>query len=163
MFKIVYFILISLICFIITEDSINYIIDNIYLGDSEAASDEEFLKHFNISTVINCAEELTSEYRDLNFLELQLSDDYDQNLFPKFEEAYKYIKLHSEKNVFIHCSMGMSRSASLVIFYIMKEKGWNFNDCLNYIRERRPIVCPNDGFEKQLRHYYEKYINNENF
>ena len=54
--------------------NMNYIIDNIYLGDSGAAADEEYLKQYNIKAVVNCAEELTSEYEDLKFLELKLYD-----------------------------------------------------------------------------------------
>ena len=54
---------ISLLNFIFTDDNMNYIIDNIYLGNSEAASNEEYLKEYNISTVINCAEDLTSVYK----------------------------------------------------------------------------------------------------
>ena len=78
----------------------------------------------NIDTVVNCAEELVSEYKDLKFMELKLYDDYEQKLFPKLEIAYKYIKLHKRNNILVHCAAGMSRSASLVIFYIMKERGF---------------------------------------
>ena len=68
-----YFYLISIILlnYIATDDDImNFIIDNIYLGDSTAASNEVYLKSFNIDTVVNCAEELVSEYKDLKFMEL---------------------------------------------------------------------------------------------
>ena len=153
---------ISLLNFIFTDDNMNYIIDNIYLGNSEAASNEEYLKEYNISTVINCAEDLTSVYKELKFMELNLYDIYEQNLFPKFDIAYKYIKLHSKNNILIHCVVGMSRSASLVIFYMMKEKGWDYDTCYKYVKERRPIVEPNVGFEAQLRDYYDKYIKNNN-
>ena len=149
---------ISLLNFIFTDDYMNYIIDNIYLGNREAASNEEYLKEYNISTVINCADDLTSVYKDLKFMELRLYDRDEQNLFPKFDVAYKYIKLHSKNNILIHCSVGKSRSASLVIFYMMKEKGWDYDTCYRYVKERRPIIEPNGGFEAQLRDYYEKYI-----
>ena len=140
------------------DDRMNYIIDNIYLGNSEAASDEQYLKQYNITTVINCANDLVSDYQDIKFLELNLFDYIEQNLFPKFEVAYKFIKLNSKHNILIHCVLGMSRSASLVIFYLMKEKGWDYDTCFRYTKERRPIVEPNYGFEQQLREYYDKYI-----
>ena len=155
-----YFYLISIILlnYIITDDDImDYIVDNIYLGDSTAASDEEYLKSYNIDTVVNCAEELESKYKDLKFMELKLYDDYEQKLFPKLEVAYKYIKLHKRNNILVHCAAGMSRSASLVIFYIMKENGWDFDVSYRYCKERRPIVEPNDSFQEQLRDYYNKY------
>ena len=143
------------------QDSMHYIIDNIYLGDSEAASNEDYLKKHNITAVVNCAIEHISNYKDLNFLELRLHDYEYQNLFPMFEIAYKFIKNNSRKKdnyILIHCMAGISRSTSLVVFYLMKEKKWDYDTSINYIIERRPIVSPNSGFEKQLRNYYDRYI-----
>ena len=152
----------SLINLIITEDAdpMNYICDNIYLGDSVAAGNEEYLKQYNISVVVNCAD-VTSSYKNIKFLELSLYDIESQNIFPKFEVAYNFIKRNSKNNTYIliHCMVGMSRSASLVVFYLMKEKGWDYDTCITYMRERRPGVSPNNGFERQLREYYDNHIN----
>ena len=45
---------------------------------------------------------------------------------------------------------------------MMKEKRWDYDTCYRYVKERRPIIEPNEGFEAQLRDYYEKYIKNNN-
>ena len=139
-------------------ESMNYIIDNIYLGDRYAAADEDNLKKFNISNVVNCAGELTSNYTDLKFIELGMGDYEGEPIFPKFDVAYKYIKKHTKNNLLIHCSAGMSRSASLVIFYIMKEKGWDYETCFNYTKERRSVISLNPSYIKQLSEYYDTYI-----
>ena len=141
----------------------NYIIDNIYLGDSEAAANEEYLKEYNITAVVNCAEEIYSDYRDLKFIELRMYDIPEQNLFPKLEIGYKFIKINSKNqknNILVHCAAGMSRSASLVALYLMKEKGWDYDTCYQFMKERRPVVDPNYGFVEQLREYYDKKIKN---
>ncbi len=153
-----YILFIIIINIIICDDPMNYIIDNIYLGGNDAASDENYLKQYNITTVINCAEEIVSVYKDIKLLELNLYDSFNQPLFPKFEVAYKFIKKNSKNNILIHCALGVSRSASLVAFYMMKEKGWDYDTCYNYMKERRPIVDPNSNFVGQLREYYDKYI-----
>ncbi len=153
-----YILFIIIINIIICDDPMNYIIDNIYLGGNDAASDENYLKQYNITTVINCAEEIVSVYKDIKLLELNLYDSFNQPLFPKFEVAYKFIKKNSKNNILIHCALGVSRSASLVAFYMMKEKGWDYDICYNYMKERRPIVNPNSNFVEQLREYYDKYI-----
>ena len=132
----------------------NYIIDNIYVGGSVAAANETFLKEYNITTVVNCEREVRTEFEDLKFLELKLVDSYEQKIFPKFEVAFKFIKINSENNILIHCGLGVSRSASLVIFYLMKEKGWDYDTSYLYIKERRPSIDPNYGFSQQLRNYY---------
>ena len=99
-----------------------------------------------------------SEYKEIRFLELKLDDFLQQPLFPKFEVAYKFIKINSENNILIFCGLGMSRSASLVLFYLMKDKGWDYDTSYNYTKERRPEIWPNPGFEQQLRDYYDKNI-----
>ncbi len=141
------------------EDSMHYILDNIYLGDVLAAENETYLKSFNISVVINCSYEHISEYEDLKAYELKLTDHYPQQLFPIFETAYEIIK-HYNKNskIYIHCMSGVSRSASLVIFYIMKEKKWDYDKSFDYVQKIRTNINPNSDFVNQLKEYYEKYI-----
>ena len=148
-------ILILLIINLIICD-MNLIVHNIYLGDSEAAADEEYLKQNKVKAVINCAEEITSDYKDIKFLELKLYDMPEQQIIPKFEIAYKFIKKNSinNNNILIHCALGASRSAALVAFYMMKELKWNYDMCINFMIGKRPVVSPNTGFVQQLRNYY---------
>lgn len=59
----------------------------------------------------------------------------------------------SGQAVLVHCKMGVSRSASTVIAYAMKQHHWSLDTALAYVRERRSIVKPNEGFLKQLQTY----------
>ena len=45
----------------------------------------------------------------------------------------------------------MSRSPTLVIAYLMIENMWGFEETINFVRKKRPIVEPNIGFVKQLK------------
>jgi len=47
----------------------------------------------------------------------------------------------------------MSRSASFVIAYIMKEKNLKYNKAFELVKARRPVICVNPGFYNQLRCY----------
>lgn len=52
---------------------------------------------------------------------IDLDDVEHENIFPFFEEAHAYIKeMLVDQNVLVHCQMGISRSSSLVIAYMMK-------------------------------------------
>lgn len=53
----------------------------------------------------------------------------------------------------MHCGAGVSRSAAFVIAYLMKMQRLTFHEALNYCRKKRSVVCPNLGFEKQLKLY----------
>ena len=136
----------------------DYICDNIYLGDKKAAGDEANLLKNNIKAVVNCAQGCVSEYNEIKFIELNLLDDENQSILPKFDIAYAFIKEHSNHNILIHCKEGRSRSASLVVFYLMKEKGWDYDTSIKFIRKKRRSAHPNSGFKKQLKEYYTKNI-----
>ena len=53
----------------------------------------------------------------------------------------------------MHCKMGVSRSASTVMAYAMKEHHWSLEMALDYVRDRRSIAKPNEGFTRQLQTY----------
>lgn len=53
----------------------------------------------------------------------------------------------------VHCKMGISRSASVVIAYVMKAYGWDLRQALDFVKTRRSCIKPNSGFLKQLETY----------
>ncbi|KAK4879137.1 hypothetical protein RN001_007283 [Aquatica leii] len=53
----------------------------------------------------------------------------------------------------LHCTAGVSRSATLCIAYLMKYHNFTLLDAYNYLKLRRPIIKPNCGFFKQLIDY----------
>jgi len=47
-----------------------------------------------------------------------------------------------EKKVLIACAGGASRSASIILAYMISE-GWNMNDALQHMQKIRPVINPN--------------------
>jgi protein-tyrosine phosphatase len=45
---------------------------------------------------------------------------------------------------------GVSRSASLVIAYLMQEQSMTLSAALSHVRSRKPDIQPNKGFLQQL-------------
>lgn len=70
-------------------------------------------------------------------------------------------QLHSGENVLVYCQQGISRSAAIVIAYLMfasslvkGESGViGYDEALAELRLYRPCAKPNDGFERTLRAY----------
>ena len=142
---------------------IDHIIDNIYLGDFRTADNIDMLRQYNITHIINCAFNLPNKYPEqITYKRLNLRDEPDQPIIERLEEAYQFIKENKDKNIFVHCVFGKSRSSSVVIFYIMKEKKLKFEDAKNFVKNLRNIVNPNPGFEAELIRYYEEHIANMN-
>lgn len=52
--------------------------------------------------------------------------------------------------VFVHCMMGVSRSATLVLAFLMIVEGLRLQEAVAAVRPHRDI-CPNPGFLQQLR------------
>ena len=57
------------------------------------------------------------------------------------------------ERVLVHCKMGVSRSASVVIAYAMKAYEWSLQQALEHVKSKRSCVHPNDEFMKQLEMY----------
>ena len=141
---------------------IDHIIDNIYLGDFRTADNIDMLRQYNITHIINCAFNLPNRFPEqITYKRLDLRDEPDQPIIERLEEAYQFIKENKDKNIFVHCVFGKSRSASVVIFYVMKEKKMNFHEAKNFVKNIRNIVEPNSGFESELNRYYEEHIKSE--
>ena len=142
---------------------IDHIIDNIYLGDFRTADNINILREHHITHIINCAFNLPNKFpEEITYKRLELRDEPDQPIMQRLEEAYQFIKENKDKNIFVHCVFGKSRSASVVIFYVMKEKKMNFQEAKIFVKKIRSIVEPNPGFATELNRYYEKHIADKN-
>jgi protein-tyrosine phosphatase len=137
-----------------SESPIDQITDNIYLGDFRAADDLNLLRDNGITHIINCAKDIPEVYPDtFDYLSLNLRDTASQDLTEAIIVSLNFIK--KGKKVFIHCKQGVSRSASIVLAYLVKEMGMSYDSALEKVIARRQCVNPNPGFESQLRYLEE--------
>lgn len=59
--------------------------------------------------------------------------------------------------VLVHCMHGRSRSATIVLAYLMKKEGWTLREAYVHVKLRRPIVGPDKYLKHQLIDY-EKHL-----
>lgn len=88
-------------------------------------------------------------------------DDYpDENLLCHLTRTTKFIDeaLTVNGSVFVHCAMGVSRSATVVCAYLMWKHNISAQQALEQLREGRQRCQPNPGFMDQLR-VYENILN----
>ena len=76
-----------------------------------------------------------------------------------FEDVNSFISnaCQSGGKVLVHCDQGVSRSATAVLAYLMKERGMSVDQAFAYLQSKRGIVDPNYGFIQKL-HHYEKSL-----
>lgn len=130
----------------------SHIIDNIYVGDRYDVTNYNFMKKNNIEAVLNTAFELPRSPFAKYYLKLPMSDSDDELILPNLIIAYSFFQEQKKygRNVMVHCSVGMSRSVSIVIGYLILN-GMSFSTALTLLKRRRPIANPNDGFISQLK------------
>ena len=130
--------------------SMDKILDNVYLGNEPASKDKKVLKEKGVTHILISAKYLVKHHpNDFIYHELPLDDFASQDLFPYIAEAVEFIK--NSKIVYVHCAAGISRSASMVMAYLMIGKKMSLDNALNLVRKKRCIVSPNPGFISQLK------------
>lgn len=141
----------------------------LYLGGSMDVNDEFLISH-KIRTIINVAHEcddtLSVYCQTVKVYKFYLTDTFD-SIHKYFTMITSLIKQRLIKgHVLIHCMVGVSRSASMTLAYLMIYYQMTLLHAYNYIYEKRHIL-PNPQFMVDLMkletelfntHSFEKYI-----
>lgn len=122
----------------------------LYLGGVLAFYDKPFMR--NMKAVVTVMDEPIDVSHSVRHMYIKANDDTHTTLAPVFEYAYKFIEenMQHRRPVFVHCRAGMSRSATIVLYYLMRKYHLSLMDALVYLKSRRPIVRPNNAFLEQL-------------
>lgn len=165
------------------EKDANEILPEIWLGSLDAAIDVNFLHKVGITAILSIIDRKT--YRKVVKTEAKkigiethlfvCEDESTSKMFNKFNGICAYIDNKTNKTplketttiaiataaaktkVLVHCRMGVSRSATAVIAYLMKRFDWSVDKAHQYVKLRRTQICPNRGFIRQL-HQWREYL-----
>lgn len=86
---------------------------------------------------------------------LNLHDSHTQALFPILPEIVESIDavVVAGGKCLVHCQAGISRSAALVLAYLVNKSKMSLDDAFDHLRERRPVASPNLHFWSELQRY----------
>lgn len=132
----------------------------LYLGSYRNACDVKDLQNLKINYILNCAIECENKNlpSDINVFHAKINDYPYFQISSYFEKTNSFInkaKL-SGGNILIHCQLGISRSTTCLIAYMIKHLGYTTLSALQHIKRKRPQVMPNFGFIHQLKNYEDK-------
>ncbi|KAM7069436.1 protein phosphatase Slingshot homolog 2 isoform 3-T3 [Molossus nigricans] len=137
-------------------DSPTQIFEHVFLGSEWNASNLEDLQNRGVRYILNVTREIDNFFPGVfEYHNIRVYDEEATDLLAYWNDTYKFIskaKKHGSKCL-VHCKMGVSRSASTVIAYAMKEYGWNLDRAYDYVKERRTVTKPNPSFMRQLEEY----------
>uniref|UniRef100_A0A8C5ACQ8 protein-serine/threonine phosphatase n=1 Tax=Gadus morhua TaxID=8049 RepID=A0A8C5ACQ8_GADMO len=137
-------------------DSPTEIFEHVYLGSEWNASNLEELQNSGVQYILNVTREIDNFFPGLfEYHNIRVYDEEATDLLAYWNETYKFISRAKKAGAkcLVHCKMGVSRSASTVIAYAMKEYGWDLERAFRYVKELRAVTKPNPSFMKQLEEY----------
>jgi len=94
---------------------------------------------------------------------INVADNSDQMLMKFFDEAYYFIEEARRKrcNILVHCLAGISRSPTIAIAYLMRNKALHWKDAYEIVKQCRPQIDPNLSFMGQLRIYNKSLLSDD--
>ena len=135
---------------------------NLFIGEWHAVKNREFLSKAKITHVLSALTPKSAFFPELKSLQIEqkivaISDHPDESITPHFEPAIEFIGSALQNgNIFVHCAGGRSRSVSLVVAYLVKEKGMSVQTAIAAIKEKRPEAGPNHHFLQELNAFHAK-------
>lgn len=130
---------------------------NLFIGGALAARSLHTLQHLGITHILClCSNEIgqsESQYPELFvYKNFSIRDDDDAKISDLFEECSSFIDNveQSGGKVLVHCFEGKSRSATIVLAYLMLRKKLTLALAWNKLKKVHRRAQPNDGFAKSL-------------
>lgn len=132
--------------------------DFLYLGSQDAVSLDN-IKQYNLTHILSIGINtpiMDASNQDINSLYLPCLDLPETNIFteliPKSLEYINSVKDCGGK-VLVHCNAGVSRSATVVIAYLMQKNQIDFDTAYQLVKSKRSCIQPNIGFISQLKQF----------
>ncbi len=125
----------------------------LFIGDVNA-SRANYVQENQFTMVISLTLDPVNEpVEGVSYHHFPLNDASDvesiQTMKSILAQTSELIKAHLSNegnNVLVHCHAGISRSATVVLDYMMKTYEYSYQDARNTLRETRACVSPNIGF-----------------
>ena len=155
------------------------ILPYLVIGNLASARNPGFLKGKRVGFILNLTTEGEAGGRgrlmqemNVEQLQVQIEDDEDEEIAGHFEVCFEFIRkakaalpssenskkknAASPKTVLIHSNYDLSRTAAIVLAYLMTEHKWSLREANDHLRKCHSSAKPNDGFAVQLLRYEQE-------
>ena len=147
------------------EASASEIVPGLFIGNIYSSFHAAFLQEHNIKSVLSVIHESWAMWGRKSFnaqiatgrhMRIWCLDSNTQDLLLHFTQACDFIEESLKQGaVLVHCSEGISRSATFVIAYLMRRERRGVQDVLVEVKEKRKQVRPSKNFLAQLEVWRE--------
>jgi len=131
---------------------------SLYIGSLAAVQDREMLRENRITHLVQVLDVPwlpVSEKDGFSTHRIKIDDVITVDIRPYLEAACNYIdgSLRSGRNVLVHCQQGVSRSAAVVLAYLIRNRGMTYDSAHAYLRRKRACIKPNSAFIQALQEW----------
>lgn len=138
------------------------VLAHIYFGGSTVAQNFDILHACKITHILNCVGYVCPEYfpEDFHYKTLWLQDHPGEDILCLLYNVFDYFEEVREQGgrVFVHCIQGVSRSASLVIAYLIWRERRPYEEVFDMVKAVRCVISPNVGFTFQLLQWQSRIL-----
>lgn len=129
------------------------ILDNLFIGSKLSALNEENLLDIGIKNVVIAGKHINKfkNTKKINFIELLIDDSLEQDLTESINNSNIFINQHHDSKILIYCNSGISRSASILIGYLIKQFNWSYETAFSFVKSKYSKAHPNSNFINQLK------------
>jgi len=119
----------------------------LFLGSMYDALDSALLEKEAITHAVNVTQAKLPDDK-ISRLSISIDDDDEEDIFQHFEPVCSFViqALSQGGHVLIHCEQGISRSATLVLAFLMQSEQRQATTTLAELKMIRPMACPNGAF-----------------
>ncbi|XP_054867064.1 dual specificity protein phosphatase 26-like [Amphiprion ocellaris] len=129
----------------------------LYIGDQDSAENGPDLSMHRITHILNAAhskrrgQPTIYEGMRITYMGIEAHDSCDFDMSVNFQAAADFIHraLSRGGKVLVHCHVGVSRSATLVLAYLMLKQDLTLVEAICAVKDKRGVI-PNRGFLRQL-------------
>lgn len=142
------------------ESFFSEITETLYLGARPSRERVDELKEAGVTHIVSCLTEddraeMSFLKQDFDHLFLGVHDGMHHDIAGTFSEFFDFAGAATAGDrgakLFVHCEVGVSRSATLAIAWLMKTEELSFLEAVRRVRSKRFQVLPNIGFASQLQ------------
>jgi len=132
------------------------IVNHLYLAGIDEVIDEVESREHSITHILNVAEEITCDRSDeYSYLHVPITDDGQDDISLILDICADWIHnaIVNGGTIMVHCWGGVSRSACIVIAYMVKYRSMSVDTAYYVTRNKRLIIDPWRFYLDQVRRW----------
>jgi predicted protein tyrosine phosphatase len=138
--------------------SVTQVDDNVFIGGYLAAANPTLVKRKGFTHILKLFKDDDSypggkhEHPGVVYMVVDADDTENYPLENDFCKCLEFVQeaVRKKGKILVHCHMGVSRSATIVLLHLMVNCGHTLDHSIGFLREKRPVVRPNPRFWAKL-------------